>query len=664
MIRSGSQTLRAIVGLSPIFALFLSKTLSAPLPSIGSFFDTPSHFAERMSSDGEMVAYLGSDDNQPTELRFVHVNQPNKVQRIALEPHMAATAFFWIGKDRLLWQAVGQEQKNYFFLSHTKSLTTRRILADEKRFLSLQGVVDSLEPCLLMGISDEPSSFPDLYRLHLDKSEAPELMVVNHDRIITWAWNEEGKPVAGLSWTQNGGKVIYHLHHGKSRAVFRADPEDDARLLFASLDGAKAFVLSNKGHDLTRLISLELSTGKCRDLASDPCEKVDVESYMLDEKKREILAAGYSDEGIRWKAIDPLMKPIIRNMERTLHTQHLSLLSIDASKTKFLIKVQSSRHAGTVFHYDAGTQENRKLWDERPSLLSEHLSETSACDYRARDGCTIPAYLTKPRIGKAPWPLVVFPHGGPRLRTHPGFDGRVQFLASRGYAVFQPNYRGSRGYGKKFMNAGDGQWGKGRMQNDVTDGVDFFIKSGLADPQRIAIFGGSYGGYSALAGLAFTPEKYVAGISLFGISDLLAYTSVFSINDQAYAGDAIRRIGDPSTPLGRRKMSELSPWNYAHAFQSPVLIYHGALDKVIPASHSQKMVDALRREGKGVEFLFSQVEGHGFSDPATEIAVYRAIELFLQQHLGGKIGPEPKIEIVERLTELKRSGRGASPKKP
>ena len=280
------------------------------------------------------------------------------------------------------------------------------------------------------------------------------------------------------------------------------------------------------------------------------------------------------------------------------------------------------------------------------------MCETTAIRYTARDGYRIPDYLTLPNEGKAPWPLVVFPHGGPRMRTHYGFDGRVQFLASRGYAVLQPNFRGSRGYGKAFMNAGDGQWGKGVMQTDVTDGVDHLIREGVAAPRRVAILGGSYGGYAALAGLAFTPDHYAAGICLFGISDLVDYTTNHPAEWQAFAGDTIRRLGDPTTSLGRAALSDLSPVQHAAAFRAPVLIYHGAKDPLIPVTHAQRLVKALKQNNKDAEFLLASDESHGFSNPESEMAVYRAIEVFLGKHLGGMVGPTPSETVANQLKEF------------
>jgi len=370
-----------------------------------------------------------------------------------------------------------------------------------------------------------------------------------------------------------------------------------------------------------------------------------------------ILATGYSGSVTRWKSVDPAFLEMLKAVAGLSDSLNMTCLGVDENRQRFLLKRFSDRDPGTVYLYDVPTHDLRMLWQERPETDRATLCETNACDYTARDGTLIPAYLTLPRVGKLPWPFVVFPHGGPRMRTSPGFDGRVQFLASRGYAVLQPNFRGSRGYGKAFMNAGDCQWGKGVMQTDVTDGVDYLIRAGTVDPKRVAILGGSYGGYAALAGLAFTPDRYAAGICLFGISDLVGYTKDTPVEWQAYAGDTVRRIGDPSTSAGRAVLADLSPANHAGLYRAPLLIYHGVNDNLIPVSQARSMVAALERAAKPVDYLLALHEAHGFANPESEMAVYRAIELFLHKHLGGNVGPAPAASVVRRLTEFLEAGK-------
>jgi dipeptidyl aminopeptidase/acylaminoacyl peptidase len=619
-----------------------------------SYFAEPSHFAERISPDGKWVAYLGPDDFGINRLWVLRSDNPESLVRVSSSDGPAVTVFFWLSDDAILWQTSTPVGRTRLFLGTPQSSKVREILTDEKRNISLQGVVNSKEPFPLVGLSDGPSAYPDLFRLKLGDNEKPELVCQNRDRIIIWAWNHSGTPVAGLRWNADGAKEILNLRGATSKVIFRAEPTDDARLLFASPDGSSVFVITNRDADLTRVESVDLKTGSRKLIASDPLGRLDVEQVIVHPKDGRLLGAGFIDEPVRWQALDPAFSKLLEVLNSLPDSSRMTCLGFDANLKHCLLRRLSDHDLGKVYLYDVAARKMRLLWREHPEFEQMALCEMKEFNYPARDGCSIPAYLTVPRDGKPPWPLVVFPHGGPRMRTNPGFDGRVQFLASRGYAVLQPNFRGSRGYGKAFMNAGDGQWGKGVMQTDVTDGVDFLVNADKVDKSRIAIFGGSYGGYAALAGLAFTPDHYAAGICLFGVSDLIDHTTHFSIESQPYAGDTVRRLGDPSTATGRALLDDLSPVNHAPSFKAPLLIYHGANDTLIPVSHARRMVDALKQNEKNVEFLLASDDGHGFSNPESEMAVYRAIEVFLHEHLGGKIGPAPAETITRRLAGFRK----------
>lgn len=630
----------------------IPDTQPSRLPSLESYFAEPSHFAERISSDGKWVAYLGPDDCGINRLWVLPSDKPENLVRVSSGEGAAVTAFFWIGDHTILWQTSTATGRTQLFLGTPHSSKVREILPDEKRNISLQGVVNSKELCILIGLSDGPTAYPDLFRFKLNDNEKPELVYQNLDQIIIWAWDQSATPVAGLRWTADGAKEILTLRGAPSKVIFRAQPTDDALLLFASADGSNVFVINNQDSDLTRVESVDLTTGSRKFIASDPLGRLDVEQVIVHPKDGRLLGAGFIDEPVRWQALDPAFSKLLEALNSLPDSRRMTCLGFDADLKHCLLRRLSDRDPETVHLYDVATRSMRLLWREHPKIERTALCEMKELNYPARDGCRIPAYLTVPRDAKPPWPLIVFPHGGPRMRTYPGFDGRVQFLASRGYAVLQPNFRGSRGYGKAFMNAGDGQWGKGVMQTDVTDGVDFLVKSGKVDKSRVAIFGGSYGGYSALAGLAFTPDHYAAGICLFGVSDLIDHTTQFSTESEPFAGDTIRRLGDPSTPLGRKVLSDLSPVNHAASFKAPLLIYHGAKDQLIPVTHAQRMVKALKQNNKDAEFLLAKDEAHGFSNPESEMAVYRAIELFLGKHLGGMVGPAPSETVTNRLKEF------------
>jgi dipeptidyl aminopeptidase/acylaminoacyl peptidase len=627
----------------------------ASVPPLELLFAERARFAERLSPDGNQIAFLAPDADGAIQLCKITTEVPETPLTVSLAQGSPVSSFFWIGNDRLLWQTFDQGRAR-LFLTHLANLTHTEILSREKRSIRLEGVVDSASPSILVGLSDGPSAFPDLYRVSLDGPSEPQLVCKNQHQIVTWGWDQMGTPVAGLRWKEDGAKEILNLKAAGHPVIFRADPSDDARLLSATNDGLRVLVLTNHGSDLTGLYGVEINTGKREQIARDHEAHVDLDQILLDSKADKVVAVSFADDSTRWQSFSPTFSQMLEAANLTSDTRNLHVSSTDAQQRRFLLTRASSREPGETYLYDSRSGTMCLLWRECPEWNRETFCESKSSPYAARDGCPIPAYLTTPREGSTPWPLVVFPHGGPRTRTHADFDPRVQFLTSRGYAVLQPNFRGSRGYGKAFMNAGNGQWGRGVMQTDVTDGVEHLIRAGFADKQRVAIMGGSYGGYAALAGLTFTPDHYAAAISIFGISDLPAYAAHSPVEWQAYAGDTVRLLGTSSCETSQTLLHDRSPVYHAHAATAPLLIYHGAKDHLIPSSHSRRMAHAMMESAKPVEYLLAPNESHGFSRPESEMALYHAIELFLHQHLGGKLGPPPSSEVSQILQEFRQSG--------
>ncbi|MBW3660994.1 MAG: prolyl oligopeptidase family serine peptidase, partial [Gemmatimonadetes bacterium] len=273
--------------------------------------------------------------------------------------------------------------------------------------------------------------------------------------------------------------------------------------------------------------------------------------------------------------------------------------------------------------------------------------------YTARDGVEIPAYLTIPHgVEAEDLSAVVLPHGGPWGRDTWGYSGMIQFLANRGYAVLQPNFRGSTGYGKEFLNLGNMEWGTGDMQHDVSDGVRWLIDEGIARRDKVAIMGGSYGGYATLAGLAFTPDLYAAGVDIFGPSNIV--TLLNSIPPYWKPIQAIFgvRVGDLDDPADVERLEAQSPLNAAEAITAPLLVIQGANDPRVKKRESDQIVVTLRDLGREVEYMVAPDEGHGFANEDNSLAMFAKIEEFLAAHLGGRYQPDVEPEIEERLATM------------
>ncbi len=318
-----------------------------------------------------------------------------------------------------------------------------------------------------------------------------------------------------------------------------------------------------------------------------------------------------------------------------------------------IVSVASDVDPGATYLYDRATGKVDLLFRPRPKLPTQHLATMKPVRYKARDGVSIPAYLTLPK-GATPknLPTVIFPHGGPWARDSWGYNGWTQFLANRGYAVLEPNFRGSSGYGKKFLNLGNKQWGTGTMQHDLTDAVKWLVAEGIADPKRVGITGGSYGGYATLAGVAFTPDLYAAAVDLVGPSSLLSLIKSFPPYWRPLIKIWSVRVGNPDDPAELAQLKAQSPLYAAKAIKTPLLVIQGANDPRVTQAESDQIVAAVRDNGHPVEYLVAPDEGHGFQGKDNNLAMFAAMERFFAHHLGGRYQESLSAPVAQRLAAL------------
>jgi dipeptidyl aminopeptidase/acylaminoacyl peptidase len=322
---------------------------------------------------------------------------------------------------------------------------------------------------------------------------------------------------------------------------------------------------------------------------------------------------------------------MFRKVEAALPGYQVEFTAETKAEDKFIVAAYSDRTQGRRYLFDRASGKLTFLAEVTPWLKEADLAEMKPVSYPARDGLTIDGYLTLPR-GVAPekLPVVVNPHGGPWARDAWGFNSEAQFLANRGYAVFQPNFRGSTGYGRKFWEAGFKQWGLS-MQDDVTDGVQWLIRQGIADPGRIAIYGGSYGGYCTLAGVTFTPDLYAAAVDYVGVSNLFTFMQTIPPYWKPFLEMMHQMVGDPVAD--KDLLTAVSPAFHVERIRTPLFIAQGANDPRVNKAESDQVVDALRKRGVAVEYMVKDNEGHGFQNEENRLEFYGAMEKFLAQHL-------------------------------
>lgn len=410
-------------------------------------------------------------------------------------------------------------------------------------------------------------------------------------------------------------------------------------------DGKGVWMGSNRGTDRTRLVQIDLATGAEMVVDSHPEYDLDPraavspvlpEPLIRDRRSGELLAVRYYGERQVIRALDPRFAEVLANLEK-LSDGDLGRLSSDEDGRRWVVSFNHDRDPGATYLYDHSTGESRLLFRPLPHLDPASLAPMRPITLTARDGLTLHGYLTLP-VGVEPraLPLVLAVHGGPWYRDSWGFDAGVQLLANRGYAVLQLNFRGSTGYGKAFLKAAVGEFA-GKMHDDLIDGVNWAVDQGYADPGRVAIFGGSYGGYAALVGITFTPDVFAAAIDYVGISDLANFMRTLPpIARPHLANNWHAYVGDPDDPEQLADMMARSPISRVDQVRTPLLVIQGANDVRVVQAESDNLVTALRARGVDVDYLVQSTEGHGAVNPESTIEMYENVSDFLAQYLGGR----------------------------
>lgn len=446
-----------------------------------------------------------------------------------------------------------------------------------------------------------------------------------------WVVNGNGSAVARSEWYPN--KRLFEVLAKRGLGwveIYRREDGKESGLYGLTSDG-KSIALIGPGNDgRAKLLALPLDGSPLRTLVGDPTRDVtDVISSGAGRTPAGVVLGGIEPQ-TRW--LDPVMEHHVRGLEASFPGRTVELYGGDRDGMRWIARVSAPSEPAVYYLVDYSSKRADIVGEEYPALASVKLGEVRPFTYRARDGTEIPAYLTRPPDAEGrPLPLVVMPHGGPEARDDFAFDWWAQFLATRGYLVLQPQFRGSTGFGQSFADAGSRQWG-GLMQDDVTDGVKALIDMHLADPHRICIVGGSYGGYAALAGVAFTPGLYACAISVNGVSDL---PTMLSYEQQHYGSESDEiaywqtDIGSPGDP----RVAERSPYRAAARVSAPVLLIHSADDTVVPAVQSQMMSSALQRAGRTVKLVILPGDDHWLSRTETRVRTLQEIEAFLHVHL-------------------------------
>ena len=643
----------------------LASALVAQQPPIIDrelFFGDPEISGAQISPDGKYIAFM-KPWNKTRNVWVKRTEEPFPAAKlVTADTKRPIPGYFWSRDSKYILYVqdkAGDENYNVYAVNPADSPAAGAEAPPARNLTDVKGVrasiyaVPKTEPDLIyVGLNDRDKAWHDLYKVKISTGERT-LLRKNTDRITGWVFDLKDQLRLATRSADNGDTEFLRVDADGFKKIYSCDVFETCYPVRFHKDNQRLYIVTNKGAvDLVRLAVLDPQTGKDELVESDPLNRVDFSGAQISEVTDEIVATVYYDEKLRiyWK--DKAFEADYKLLQSKLPGKEVRPGSRTADEQLWLFSGGSDTEPGETYLFDRKTKKLTLQYRIREKLVREQMAAMTPVRYKSVDGLEIPAYLTLPKgVPPKNLPAMVTPHGGPWGRDVWGFGSMTQFLANRGYAVLSMNFRGSTGYGKRFLNAGNKEWGQ-KMQDDVTWGVKYLVAEGIADPKRVGIMGGSYGGYATLAGVAFTPDVYAAAVSIVGPSNLITLLNSIPPYWEQIRKMFHKRMGDPGTPEGKAQLERQSPLNSAAKIKTPLMVVQGANDPRVNKAESDQIVIALRDRGFPVEYLVAPDEGHGFARPVNNMAMFAAAEMFLAKHLGGRYQEGGTAEVVARLKEI------------
>lgn len=614
------------------FALMVSceqVSQKAPLIPLEDFFRNPEKTAFQLSPNGEYFSYLA-----PWESRlnlFVQKVGADSALRITSETARDLAGYLWKGDNRLLYlKDTGGDENFQLYGVNLDGSDLKGLTVFEKVRTEFIDDLKDVENEIIVGLNQRDPTVFDPYRLNVVSGEMT-MLAENPGNIVGWMTDHEGKLRVAFANDGVNQTILYRETEADVFApVLTTSFKETVSPSFFTFDNKMVYALSNIGRDKTALVLFDIANGKEQEVLFET-QEADLDGVSYSRKDKKLLMVSWTTDKRKEHFFDEETKALKAYVEGKLPGYQIAVGGFNKNEDKYIIRTYSDRSRGAYYYFDKNTKELTKLADLSPWLNENDLCEMKPISYTSRDGLTIPGYLTLPKGIKAEkLPVVINPHGGPWARDYWGFNPEVQFLANNGYAVLQMNFRGSTGYGKAFWEASFKQWGR-TMQDDISDGVKWLTDQGIADPERIAIYGGSYGGYATLAGLTLTPELYAAGVDYVGVANLFTFMKTIPPYWKPMLDMLYEMVGNPQADS--LKLAEVSPVFQAGKIVAPLFVAQGANDPRVNKDESDQMVAALKERGIDVEYMVKENEGHGFRNEENRFDFYRAMIAFLDKHL-------------------------------
>ena len=612
----------------------MTSTTSTELIPREILFGNPDKTSPQISPDGTMMAYLAPVNNVLNV--WVGKVGSDDYQPVTKDEDRGVRFYFWAqdNKHVMYIQDAGGNENWRLYATNLESRETQDLTPFEDVQVQVIDRDKHFPNELLLGMNKEDKRVHDVYHLDLTSGELT-LTTKNPGNIMGWVTDANFKVRGAVASLPDGGTEL--LARDSENAEWRklvtwsADDSLTSAPLGFTLDGQSMYLQDSRNANAGRLVKLDIARGDVSVIAGDP--QYDVGNVMVHPDTREIQAVAFNKDRNEWVVLDESIKMDFENIDG-MHRGDFFIIDRDNADATWIVAFTVDDGPVPFYAYDRKKQKATFLFDNQPDLNKFTLAEMEPISFTTRDGLTIHGYLTlPPGESKKNLPMVLNVHGGPWGRDAWGYRPDAQWFANRGYACLQVNFRGSTGYGKEFVNAGDREWGR-KMHYDLVDAVRWAVDQGIADPKKVAIFGGSYGGYAALVGATFTPDLFCCAVDIVGPSNLNTLIRTIPPYWSTFLATFHKRVGNPDTE--EEFLNSRSPLFKVDQIKIPILIGQGANDPRVKQAESEQIVEAMKSKDIDYEYMLFSDEGHGFAKPENRLKFFAAAEKFLAKHLGGQ----------------------------
>jgi dipeptidyl aminopeptidase/acylaminoacyl peptidase len=656
------KSIVSAVALVSLAAPLVARGQQPPIIDRQMFFGEVQIAGAQISPDGQYLSFL-KPYKGTRNIWVKKADEPFSAARpVSAEATRPIRGYFWSRDSKYILysqDAAGDENFNIYAIDPMLAADPKTGVPPTRALTNLKKVRTEIfaapknkPDVLFIGLNDRDPRYHDLYELHLSTGEKT-LLRKNTEQIAGWDFDNAGNLRLAERTNPAGDTEILRVDPDGFKQIYSCTVLEGCGVAGFDASNKRFYLQTNKGSlDLTELDLMDPVSGEITKVESDPEKRVDISGAVSSEIDYRILYTEYEDDRVRRYFRDKEFEKDYHWLQSRLPGMEIDFGARSKDENIWIVSAHSDVEPGETYLWNRKVKTLALQYRIREELPRESLSSRQPFHYKSSDGLDIPAYLTIPKGLEAKnLPLIVLPHGGPWARDSFGYDGYAQFLANRGYAVLQPNFRASTGYGKKFLNAGNGQWGR-LMQDDLTWGVKALEAKGTVDSKRVGIFGGSYGGYATLAGVAFTPNVYAAAVAYVAPSNLLTLLDAIPPYWEAGRKQMYTRMADPTTADGKALLVAESPLTQAKAIVTPLMVIQGKNDPRVNVRESNQIVAAVRDNGKPVEYIVAPDEGHGFARPINNLAVSVAMEQFFAQYLGGRYQKDVPDEVAAKLKEI------------